>query len=220
MIDKLILSQMLKQSASLWLENYDELSAIDSKFGNGDHGITIKKIASLLEDSLFLLNEMDMYDYFEELGGRIMGINGGSAGLLYGTMIAGLGLPLRGKTIIDTDTFREMMQSSLQAMQEITSARVGDKTMMDSLIPAVLMVVAMAGGRSPQFSELLRIMSKAAVGGAEKSKEYVSKFGRAKNYQEATIGTADAGAVSTALFLRGLYEGYMIAEEKRKVKVR
>lgn len=212
-IDKLKLSQMLKQSAALWLQNYDELSAIDSKYGDGDHGITIKKIASLLDESLPLLNEMDMYEYFEELGSRIMGVNGGSAGPLYGTMIGGLGIPLKGRTTIDAAVFREMLQSSLQEMQDITTAKVGDKTMMDSLIPAVQAVAATEGEFSPHLSELLRIMSEAAMNGAEKSKDFASKFGRAKSYKEATIGTPDAGAVSTSLFLQGLYEGYIKTEK-------
>lgn len=213
MIDKFKLSQMLKQSAVLWLQNCDELSVIDSKYGDGDHGITMKKIAFLLDESLPLLNEMDMYDYFEELGRRIMGASGGSAGPLYGTMIGGLGLPLKGRMAIDAAVFKEMLQSSLQEMQDITTAKVGDKTMMDSLIPAVQAVTATEDEPSPHLSELLRIMSQAAMEGAEKSKDYVSKFGRAKSYKEATIGTPDAGAVSTSLFLQGLYEGYMQTDE-------
>jgi len=207
---------MLARSSALWLQNCDGLSVIDSKFGDGDHGITIKKIALLLEESLSWLNEMEMYDYFAELGRRIMGVSGGSAGPLYGTMIGGLGLPLKGVTVIDAVVWNEMLQSSLQEMRDITTAKVGDKTMMDSLIPAVAAVAeavesgAVSSGEiSPALDVLLKAMSEAAKSGAEKSKDYVSKFGRAKSYKEATIGTPDAGAVSTSLFFQGLYEGYL-----------
>ena len=37
--------------------------------------------------------------------------------------------------------------------------------------------------------------------------DFPSKFGRARSYKEQTIGTPDAGAVSTALFIRGMAEG-------------
>ena len=46
--------------------------------------------------------------------------------------------------------------------------------------------------------------AQAAAAGAENSKNFVSKFGRAKSYGEKTIGTADAGATSMAYFFRGL----------------
>ena len=45
-----------------------------------------------------------------------------------------------------------------------------------------------------------------AKAGAEVSKGFVAKYGRAKSYKEQTIGTPDAGAVSMAYFFRGLAE--------------
>ena len=54
---------------------------------------------------------------------------------------------------------------------------------------------------------MLRAAAQAAAEGAEASRNFVSKFGRARSYGEATIGTPDAGAVSTSLFLRGLAQG-------------
>ena len=52
-------------------------------------------------------------------------------------------------------------------------------------------------------------MSDAAAAGREKSRGMVARFGRAKSYGEETIGTPDAGAVSAALFLEGLLDGYL-----------
>lgn len=217
-IDKNLLAKMFQRTAELWLERSDELSAIDSKFGDGDHGVTIKKIAKLLLVSLPKLQETSMYDFFEEIGRGIMGISGGSAGPLYGTMIGGLGLPLEGRDTIDAQTMKEMLRSSLNEMQDITAAKVGDKTMMDSLIPAVESVEAAEAmeGSVRELPELLRAMSEAALKGAEESKAYISKYGRAKSYKEATIGTPDAGAVSTSLFFKGLYEGYLEGVREKK----
>lgn len=204
MIHKKQLSSMLQESVFIWLQNCDELSAIDSRFGDGDHGIAIKKIALLLEKEIPLLGEKSMYDFFDDLGRGIMGICGGSAGPLYGTMIGGMGHPLDGKTEINATTLKQMFASSLNEMQDITNAKVGDKTMMDSLIPAVEAALE----ADDDISAILKAMSEAALKGADDSRAYVSKFGRAKSYKEATIGTPDAGAVSTSLFLQGLYVGY------------
>ena len=46
--------------------------------------------------------------------------------------------------------------------------------------------------------------AQAAVQGAEATRQFVSKFGRAKSYGTQTIGTPDAGAASMAYFFQGL----------------
>ena len=96
-----------------------------------------------------------------------------------------------------------MFAGSLSAMEDITKAKVGDKTMMDALIPAVK-----AAQEAPEdVAEILLAARKAAEQGSKDSERYVSKYGRAKSYKEETIGTPDAGAVSAALFFVGLEEG-------------
>ena len=55
--------------------------------------------------------------------------------------------------------------------------------------------------------------AEAAEQGEKESENYVSRFGRARSYKEQTIGTPDAGAVSTSLFFKGLYEGLHEAEQ-------
>ena len=75
--------------------------------------------------------------------------------------------------------------------------------MMDALIPAV----AAAQEAPDDIIQILKAAAEAAEKGAKDSENYVSKFGRARSYKEQTIGTPDAGAVSTALFFKGLYEG-------------
>ena len=121
----------------LWNENKDYLSQIDSRFGDGDHGITIGKIASLMEKSIEGWEDDDMETFIEDLGDNTMEIGGGSAGPLYGTMIGGLSGPLEGNRPIDAKILKEMFTECLSAMEDITTAGIGDKTMMDALIPAV-----------------------------------------------------------------------------------
>lgn len=203
-ITKQQLASMLKKSAALWMDKSGELSAIDSKFGDGDHGITIKKIAALMEQKADAWSTETLYEFLDNLGTEIMGINGGSAGPLYGTMIGGMAVPLDGKEEIDEALLKQMLQASLEEMESLTTAKVGDKTMMDSLIPAVNAAQKADG----TLLDILKAASDAAAAGAEESKQYISKYGRAKSYKEQTIGTADAGAVSTSLLFAGLYQGY------------
>lgn len=132
-----------------------------------------------------------------------MAVRGGAAGPLYGTMVIGLGELLDGGIhSVDVDDLKMMFKGSLEGMQAITNATIGDKTMMDALIPAVEAVLKADGS----IEEILDDAALAAHQGALASKDFVSKFGRARSYKEATIGTPDAGAVSTAIFINGLAE--------------
>lgn len=195
--------RMFRGVVTRWMENKNILSEIDSRFGDGDHGVTIGKIAGLINQRLNAWEDDDLEQFIEALGDGTMEIGGGSAGPLYGTMIGGLSEPLSGGTGIDGATLKEMFEKSLSAMREITTAKVGDKTMMDALIPAVE-----AASLAPDdVIGILKAAAEAAEQGAKESEQYASRFGRARSYKEQTIGTPDAGAVSTALFFRGLYEG-------------
>lgn len=195
--------QMFKKIAQLWNENKVYLSEIDSKFGDGDHGVTIGKIANLMEKSIDSWEDDDMETFIEDLGDSTMEIGGGSAGPLYGTMIGGLSGPLEGNKPIDPKILKEMFTECLSAMEDITSAGVGDKTMMDALIPAV----EAANQADDDIMAILEAAKAAAVKGAKDSEQYISKYGRARSYKEQTIGTPDAGAVSTSLFFTGLCDG-------------
>lgn len=182
-------------------ESSNLLSEIDSKFGDGDHGITINKISNVISEKVSVWEEETVKDFFEDLGTDIMAVRGGAAGPLYGTMVGGLAEKLReDEDELDGEAIKRMFLGSLEEMQDITGAKVGDKTMMDALVPAV---EAADKAEGSEF-DILKAAAKAAERGALASKDFVSKYGRAKSYKEQTIGTPDAGAVSTAIFINGL----------------
>lgn len=207
LISKPEMKSMFHKVAELWAENKDYLSQIDSKFGDGDHGVTIGKISALIERKLSEWEDESMASFVMDLGDETMEIGGGSAGPLYGTMIGGMGEALEDMDSVDSDGLVSMLKGSLEAMEDITTAKVGDKTMMDALIPAVEAAVAasQAGG---DVMAVLTAAKEAAVKGAKESEQYISKFGRARSYKEQTIGTPDAGAVSTSLLFVGLCDGF------------
>ena len=193
---------MLLQAAMLLEENTQYLSDIDSRFGDGDHGITMGKIAKLIQERVPQWGEDSIKDFLDSLGMAIMEVKCGSAGPLNGTIIGGLGVNLDDDAgQVDEAGLKTMFAGCLSEMEDITTAKVGDKTMMDALIPAS---EAIASYKGSDENELFAIAARAAADGAEASRQFVSKFGRAKSYGTQTIGTPDAGAVSMAYFFRGL----------------
>ena len=203
-LDRASVAAMLTSAATLLADNADRLSEIDSRFGDGDHGITINKIAKLLLERVSQWGDESIQDFLDDLGTAIMEVKGGSAGPLYGTMVGGLGVELGpDENELDAGAVKRMFAGCLSEMEDITTAKVGDKTMMDALIPAV--EAAQATDGSPK--DIFLAAAEVAEAGAKASEQFVSKFGRARSYKEQTIGTPDAGAVSTSLFIRGLAQG-------------
>lgn len=206
-VDKPVLAAMLDSAADLLLEHADELTDIDSKFGDGDHGITIAKIAKCIKSGTAAWDDDDMNTFLDDLGMDIMGVRGGSAGPLYGTLVGGLGVDLaEGEVSLDAAGVKRMFSGCLSEMQDTTDAKVGDKTMMDALIPAVEAALA----APDDIAAILRAAADAAAQGAQDSKNFASKYGRARSYGDATIGTPDAGALSTSLFFEGFARGAQV----------
>jgi dihydroxyacetone kinase-like protein len=204
LLTKESLFSMFRSVALLWQENTARLSEIDSRFGDGDHGVTIGKMAALILSRLNERQDESAKNFIENLGAGCMEIAGGSAGPLYGVMLEGFAGPLSDDdTEINAATLKVMFSSARNALFEITKARVGDKTLMDVLIPAT----EAAENAPDDVLSILRAAAAAASRGLRETEKQVSKFGRARNYGEKTLGTPDVGAVSTALLFKGFRHG-------------
>ena len=177
-------------------EAEDILTEIDSKFGDADHGLTMTKIAKAISQAVA---EADggIQSMLDAAAMAVMMLNGGSAVPLWNTWQEAA--PASDE--VDVAGLKAMFAGAFTALDEMSGAKVGDKTMMDALIPASQAIAAYAGDSE---SELFDVAAAAAHEGSEASKQFVSKFGRAKSYGEQTIGTPDAGATSMAYFFKGL----------------
>jgi len=194
---------MLNSSCRLIDRNIDVLGKIDAKFGDGDHGVTMSKISGIIKKCINNWENESVYQFFDNMGEEIMNVNGGSAGPLYGTFFQGLGEGAEDVKEIDNKVFKKMILSSLENMQIITKAKVGDKTMMDTLIPAA----ECAKKSCLELPDCIEEIVDAACQGAENSKNFPSKFGRARFFKDETIGYMDAGAMSLSLIFQGFSQG-------------
>lgn len=197
--------KMLISASDILDQKIDEFSEIDSKFGDGDHGVTVGRISKAIRDKAMNTREDESLEaMFESLGKDVMNVNGGSAGPLYGTIIGGFGEGLEGVEEADEAAIKSMFASALENMELISTAKVGDKTLMDTLIPAC----KRAESSEAKLPELLEDIASAAFEGAEHSKGCQAKFGRARFHKEATIGTMDAGAYSLYCLIKGFSSAF------------
>ncbi|RKI66353.1 DAK2 domain-containing protein [bacterium 1xD42-67] len=177
-----------------------ELTEIDSRFGDADHGLTMAKIAKAISDAVEG-SEGGIRSMLDDAAMAVMTLNGGSAVPLWNTWLDGMQEAAPAGDETDVAGIQAIFAKALEELDDMSGAKVGDKTMMDALIPASQAIAAYSGSDE---DGLFAAAAKAAAEGAEASKGFVSKFGRAKSYGEKTIGTPDAGAMSMSYFFQGL----------------
>ena len=190
----------LKQACASVISAEQELTEIDSKFGDADHGLTMTKIAKAISDAVDQ-SDGGIQAMLDDAATAVMSLNGGRAVPLWNTWLDGMQEAAPEGEEIDVPGLQAVFAQALEELNDMSGAKVGDKTMMDALIPASEAVAAYAGADE---AGLFAAAAQAAAAGAENSKNFVSKFGRAKSYGAQTIGTPDAGAMSMAYFFRGL----------------
>ena len=187
------------------VENRAYLSEIDGKIGDGDHGVNMAKGFAMAADRL-KGKDVALAEALDTLGTVLMTEIGGSMGPLYGVRFTEFAEKIEGVEAIDAATYSTMLHAGLAGIQAIGSAKVGDKTLLDTLVPAVeAFDTATAEGRS--FAEALDALVAAAETGRDSTINLVARIGRASRLGERSLGVLDAGATSCAIILKELSEG-------------
>lgn len=203
-IGKNTLKNMLEYTARLLHESKSYLCYLDSKAGDGDHGMAMEEVSYLICEELPKLEEKPLKDFFYDLGWRIMSVKGGVATPLWGLMFQGMAEPLEeGAHSIDEKKLGEMFEAALYNLKSASNARIGDKTMMDVFIPVVESLDS-----EKEFYDIFKGMKEEAFKRAECTRDMACNFGKGRSKWRRAVGTKDPGAVSLSLFFRGLYEGF------------
>lgn len=186
-------------------ENKDYLGEIDGLIGDGDHGMNMNK-GFMLFGNQYGEEDFTFAEGLSNLGNILFSQIGGSMGPIYGTIFmdsAEVGMNLKEITVID---FADMLAAGLEGLQEIVEAQVGDKTLVDTLAPAVY-ALKEAAETGMDFNKALENMKVAAKKGMESTKDMVAKFGRSSRLGERSRGVLDAGSVSCYIILKAMADG-------------
>ncbi|HAE60726.1 MAG TPA: dihydroxyacetone kinase subunit L [Eubacteriaceae bacterium] len=182
-------------------ENRDYLSKVDGAIGDGDHGINMSKGFTMAEEELKKHSDYNMSEGLMVLSKMLMGKIGGSMGPLYGNLFRGMATVSKDKDIIDSKVVGDMLEKAYSNIASISSAKPGDKTLMDVLDPAVKKYVHEIN-MNKNMIEALNSMAESADEGLESTKDMVAKIGRASRLGERSRGFQDAGATSCNLILK------------------
>jgi dihydroxyacetone kinase-like protein len=183
-------------------ENKLHLSELDGAIGDGDHGINMNKGFSLWAEEL-ASNPVELYASLMSLSKILLARIGGAMGPLYGMFFRGLAKGCEQEEFLDAAVFGRMLSGAVACVQTISQAKVGDKTLMDALLPAE-QAYRGALEQNKSFLECLEAMATAAEKGRDSTRELIAKVGRASRLGERARGSQDAGAASCALILTAI----------------
>src|SRR5210317_1972169 len=112
------------------------LSDIDGAIGDGDHGVNMNKGVSLAKERL----GDQSYDFttgLKVVSDVMIDEIGGSMGPLYGMFFRQMFRVVRNQEFVDGEMFKDMLSRALSSIKDLGNAKVGDKTLLDTLEPSV-----------------------------------------------------------------------------------
>lgn len=180
-------------------ENKQYLSDIDGAIGDGDHGINMNKGFVMTREALDK-DPGDLSHGLLTLAKVLMMRIGGSMGPLYGKTFKSIGKTLQGNEDINAALFGQALLKAKESMSALSEAKVGDKTLVDALYPAIETFEA-SRQSGAKFEDALLAMKLAAEKGRDATEDMVAKLGRSSRLGERSRGVIDAGAASCALLL-------------------
>ncbi len=196
---------MLRSAVATIRENEDMLSKLDAVTGDGDHGSAMAKAAAAIEKALDEWDGAELKGLLYAAGWGTMCIDGGSTGPLLGSLLMGMSEGVGEAQTLDSPALASAFEAGLVKLQVHSKAVVGDKTMMDALIPAIGALRTAADG-SASVDQAMAQAAQAAADGAQATTQMQAKFGRARNLGERTIGHVDPGATSMSLIFKAFSE--------------
>jgi len=194
--------QLLESVAEMLQRNAERLGDIDAVAGDGDHGIGMER------------GELGAVEKAREVAARGAGAGsllcraadawadkaGGTSGALWGVALTALGTALGDRQTPDAQRVATGVREAKEGIMHFGKARVGDKTMVDVLVPfsdSLNEAVAAGASLTDAWLKAAQVADKAA----QDTAQLVPKMGRARPLAEKSVGTPDAGAISLALIV-------------------
>jgi dihydroxyacetone kinase-like protein len=198
-------ARIIEAMAAAITTQQDYLSQLDSTVGDGDHGLNMAKALQEASRHVNALEDLTAETVWRTAGKAVQNSVGGASGLLFGAFFVGASRTIKGKQVLTLADIAEMLAAGLANVQKRGKAQPGDKTMVDTLIPAVTAARTAVEDNLTLHQALHRVAS-AANAGAEATRDMIAKQGRAKFLGERSRGYQDAGATSMAIMLRAWAE--------------
>jgi dihydroxyacetone kinase-like protein len=205
-------SDWIRAFAAVVAENREYLTELDSAIGDADHGINMNRGMQAVLGKLDAGESADIGALLKTVGMTLVSTVGGASGPLYGTLFLQMGTSAAGKSDLSGDDWADALATGVAGVQRRGKAELGDKTMIDALVPAVEAArSALADGSS--LDEALFRSAEAAREGMTATIPLVARKGRASYLGERSANHQDPGATSSWLLLRTAAEVFAAKDD-------
>jgi phosphoenolpyruvate---glycerone phosphotransferase subunit DhaL len=180
---------------------------LDAVVGDGDFGYSMARGFEIVLSGWDEFDRTDISTFLKKVAVTITSRIGGTSGPIWGTGFLRAATTAAGENTLDADRIVAMLRAAVDGIKARGGAELGDKTLLDALIPATDAIEERAKAGSPA-AESLRAAAVSARSAAEATRPMLAKKGRAAYTGERSVGSLDAGAVAVAVLLEALSEQY------------
>ena len=182
-------------------QHKDEIEKLDQEIGDGDHIFNIQRG---IDESLKIKNELEHEkpdEVLKKIGIKIMTTVGGSSGALFATLLIGMSKKYNDN-LSDPQNIAEMLIEGVEAMKKRGKADIGEKTMLDVLIPVSIELQKLSD--QDNIKSIAEKIKEVAEKGMLSTKNIIATKGRASFLGERAKGHIDPGARSSQLAIEAI----------------
>jgi len=199
--------ETLRRWMALYAESIREseqmLTDLDAAIGDADHGANMRRGMNAVAEKLDALALADLSGQLRVISTTLMSSVGGASGPLYGAFFLQSSHAALHKSELGLSDLTSALEAGVRGVVQLGKAAVGDKTMVDTLAPAISSLRASCT-HYEALPDALKACRKAAQLAAEGTIPMVARKGRASYIGERSAGTQDPGASSAALLFETL----------------
>lgn len=201
------------------IKNEVPFCELDAYAGDGDFGMSVSKgFRQLRREWNDILEEKvcDIGEFLDACSLIIMECCGGASGPIWGSAFRAAGKAAKGKQKLTAEEFAVLLQEAVTGIQKTgeysfgRGAVVGDKTLIDALVPCADVWTENAGNKT--LKELFQLSADAAVNGAKMTEKIVARMGRAGTVGKRSIGYPDAGAFALGVIFSKIADALIFEE--------
>lgn len=189
-------------------DNHEMLTDLDREIGDADHGANMRRGFRAVLEKLPTVEDKDIGSILKNVGMTLLSKVGGAAGPLYSTLFMKAGTTIGAKTEMELTDWAKALEAATVGIANLGKALPNDKTMLDSLYPA-LSALNSAIENGASNGEALQKSAEAAHEGMLATIPLVARKGRASYLGERSAGHQDPGATSTYLLIKSAAETWL-----------
>jgi len=194
-----LLPALIQAISETITENAEHVTQLDQAIGDGDHVINLQRGLAALTAQTEALAQLDWAAALQKIGMTLMSTVGGASGSLYGTLFLAMSKACQQQPLTISNVGAVFYQG-VEAMKQRGKSDIGEKTMLDVLIP-VAVQLQHAAQQPMALNFLLDSLDKTAIAGMESTQAMLATKGRASFLAERSRGWIDAGAKTAQLMI-------------------